>query len=145
MAGRLVGAGRAGARTVRRRLRSRVVATALLVAVAVTAGISCRDEGHARVRVAGGSPELGARAIRKYGCGSCHTIPGIKGADALVAPPLIHWSRRTYIAGRLVNNPAHLARWIQAPSEVEPGTAMPDLGVSPEEAANIAAYLLDID
>ena len=39
------------------------------------------------------------------GCGTCHMIPGIKDAQGLVGPPLIHWSRRTYIAGEAPNTP----------------------------------------
>lgn len=119
-------------------------AAALLAVVAGAAGCAGDDE-NPRVRVVAGSAELGERAIRAYGCGSCHTIPGVRGADALVAPPLVHWSERTYIAGQLTNTPDNLMRWIQDPQAVEPGTAMPDLGVSPEEARNIAAYLLQIE
>jgi cytochrome c1 len=105
---------------------------------------ACSGEAGSRVRVTGGSPELGAQAIKKYGCGSCHTIPGIKGATALVGPPLVHFSQRTYIAGELANSPDNLARWIEDPKGVEPQTAMPDLGVSAGEARNIAAYLLSL-
>ncbi len=119
------------------------MAVALLVAAL---GAACGgSDRNPRVRVAEGSPNLGVKAIQKYGCGSCHTIPGVKGADALVGPPLIHWSQRTFIAGELPNTPDNLVRWIQDPKGVEPGTAMPDLGVTAEEARNIAAYLLQLN
>jgi cytochrome c1 len=59
----------------------------------------------------------------------------------MVGPPLIQWSRRAYLAGRLPNTPSDLVHWIVAPQAIEPGTAMPMLGVSVEEARNIAAYL----
>jgi cytochrome c1 len=45
------------------------------------------------------------------------------------------------VAGKLPNTPDQLVRWIQQPQAVEPGTAMPDLGVSLAEARDIAAYL----
>lgn len=108
-------------------------------------GAACQEERNPRVRTAEGSVELGERLIVRYGCGTCHTIPGIKGADALVGPPLVKFGQRTYIAGQLTNTPENLVRWITDPKGVEPGTAMPDLGVSEEEAANIAAYLLQLD
>ncbi|MGI9119473.1 MAG: c-type cytochrome [Acidimicrobiales bacterium] len=92
-----------------------------------------------------GNPGLGRQAIKSYGCGSCHTIPGVDGADALVGPPLVHFSKRSFIAGQLPNTPENLARWVQDPQGVEPGTAMPTLGVTAEEARNIAAYLESLE
>jgi cytochrome c1 len=68
-------------------------------------------------------------------------IPGIEGADGLVGPPLIHFGSRVYIAGEVTNTPEHLLAWIEAPQAIEPGTAMPNLGVSEAEARDIAAYL----
>jgi cytochrome c len=83
----------------------------------------------------------GSQLITQYGCGACHSIPGIVGADAMAAPPLDHFYQRTYIAGRLTNTLDNLINWIQNPQEIEPGTAMPDLGVSETEARDMAAYL----
>jgi len=85
--------------------------------------------------------ETGRRLIAAYGCGSCHSIPGIPGADAMAGPPLVCFFERTYIAGRLSNTEENLIKWIQNPQQIEPGTAMPDLGVSKDEAHDIAAYL----
>jgi cytochrome c1 len=62
-----------------------------------------------------------------------------------VGPPLENWSRRGFIAGELPNNGANLIRWIMDPQGVEPGTAMPELGVSEEQARDIAAYLFTLD
>ena len=114
-----------------------VVAMALILTLGVAA---CSEDTGPRI-VTVGNPELGKRAITRYGCGSCHTIPGVKGADSLVGPPLIHFSQRSFIAGRLPNNEENLARWIRDPQEVEPGTAMPNLHVTEQDARNIAAYL----
>jgi len=85
--------------------------------------------------------ETGRQLIASYGCGACHSIPGIPGADAMAAPPLNCFYERTYIAGRLPNTWENLTKWIQNPQLVEPGTAMPNLGVSQAQADNIAAYL----
>lgn len=95
--------------------------------------------------VPSGDPGRGAQLINRYGCGSCHTVPGVKGADGLVGPPLTKFGSRSYIAGELVNSGPNLQRWIENPQAIEPGNAMPDLGVTPEDAQDIAAYLFTLD
>ncbi|WP_091559050.1 c-type cytochrome [Micromonospora pattaloongensis] len=92
-----------------------------------------------------GRPDRGAMLIAQYGCGSCHTVPGIDRADGLVGPPLTRFGARSYIAGELPNNADNLQRWITDPQAVEPGTAMPKLGVSAIDAQDIAAYLYTLD
>lgn len=101
---------------------------------------SCRNTEPVQV-VSGGNAKLGKSAIVAYGCGTCHVIPGIPQAQGLVGPPLTTFARRTYIAGEAPNTADRLVRWIQAPQSIEPGTAMPNLGVTEQEARNIAAYL----
>jgi len=88
-----------------------------------------------------GDADHGKQLIQSYGCGSCHTIPGIHTAQGTVGPPLMFFSRRTMIAGELPNSPANLVRWIRNPKMIEPGTAMPALGLSDYEAHDVAAYL----
>ena len=88
-----------------------------------------------------GDAELGEEAIRAYGCPACHVIPGIPDANGMVGPPLTDWSERQYIAGALPNLPDNLVQWIMNPQEVEPETAMPNMGVTEEDARDIAAYL----
>lgn len=89
----------------------------------------------------GGNPDRGKQIIRSTGCGSCHDIPGIREADGRVAPPLTFFAERTFIAGRLPNTPRNLIRWIRDPQSVEPGTAMPTLGLDEAQARDVAAYL----
>lgn len=88
------------------------------------------------------NPARGAELIVSYGCSSCHTVAGVRGADGQVGPPLTGVAGRSYLAGRLPNNPDNLQRWIREPQAVDPGNAMPDLGVSRADARDIAAYLL---
>jgi cytochrome c1 len=114
-----------------------------LVLVATLASAACAGRQKPAV-VTQGNQELGRRLMSRYGCGSCHTIPGVEGATALVGPPLTRFGLRSYIAGRLGNNEANLAQWIRDPQGIEPGTAMPNLNVSPEDAQNMAAYLTSL-
>lgn len=120
--------------------------TAAVLLAAAALATACRDAPEPRPPGAAvGDVRAGAAAIESYGCGSCHTIPGVPGADSLVGPPLTSWSERSFIAGTLPNTHENLVIWISDPDAVRPGTAMPDLDVSPADAQDIAAYLLDID
>jgi cytochrome c len=89
----------------------------------------------------GGDPVHGHDVIRTYGCGSCHVIPGVDGAMGKVGPSLQGIGGRTYLAGKLPNEPANMIKWIRQPQEVSPGTAMPELGVTEQDGKDIAAYL----
>jgi cytochrome c len=92
-------------------------------------------------QVSGGDPGRGAVAIGKYGCGSCHQISGISGANGEVGPPLSGIGSRSTIAGVLANDPQNMVNWIQHPQSIVPGNAMPDMGVTQQDALDIAAYL----
>jgi cytochrome c2 len=89
----------------------------------------------------GGDADRGASLMEAYGCGACHTIPGLRGADAHVGPDLGDFAERRSIAGSLPNTPGNLVRWLENPQRVEPGTLMPDLDVPEAAARDIAAYL----
>jgi cytochrome c2 len=119
---------------------SRFIAVSVLI-VLLAGCVSLPWEPEPPQGLAGGNPLRGTVAIQNYGCGACHNIPGIPNADALVGPPLNAWAERRYISGKLPNEPQHLIRWIRFPQEIEPGTAMPNLGVSEQEARDISAYL----
>jgi cytochrome c2 len=115
-----------------------VIATA--VAVAACSNSSTSTATGSRV-IRGASPEAGKTQIVHYGCGACHQIPGVTNANGLVGPPLIHFGRRGTIAGFFSNTPDHLINWLDNPQAMLPGNDMPDLGVTKDEARNIAAYL----
>ncbi|MGH7482836.1 MAG: c-type cytochrome [Longimicrobiales bacterium] len=91
-----------------------------------------------------GDPERGRVLTASYGCGSCHVIPGVDNAGGTVGPPLTDFGERHYIAGSLLTTPENLTLWILSPESVEPGTAMPAVGVTPPDAWDIAAYLLSL-
>lgn len=119
-----------------------LVAYALAAAIAVVAAACAGSaaEGDQRT-VPGGDPALGRVAIERYGCGSCHVVPGVRTARGMTGPPLTNFARRAYVGGALPNEPENLVRWIMSPQAVEPGTVMPDLGVGEADARDIAAYL----
>ncbi len=91
--------------------------------------------------VFGGDAGIGADLIALHGCGACHAVPGITGANGSVGPSLEGFARRSYVAGILPNEPGGLTRWLVDPPAHAPDTAMPDLGLTEEEARHIAAFL----
>lgn len=114
----------------------------------IAAGVVCMAlqacGGEARLHrqareLTGGDPDRGLSAIGRYGCASCHEIPGI--GRARVGPPLTGVASRAYLAGRLPNTPATMAQWIQHPQAIEPGNVMPEMGVTDDDARDIVAYL----
>ena len=113
----------------------------LILLLGVVACGSETSSGTHILATTGGDARVGEAAIAKYGCGSCHVIPGVERARGLVGPPLTDFASRTYIAGRAYNTPPNLEAWIRLPDSVEPGTVMPTLGLSQQEARDIAAYL----
>ncbi len=86
----------------------------------------------------------GKIVLRQYGCGGCHQIPGVAGAHGDVGPRLDRLYEKIYIAGVLPQSPQNLITWIRDPRDVDPHTAMPDLGVSDVDARDMAAYLYSL-
>jgi cytochrome c len=128
--------------------RSIVVLVALAAFAAFLAFVApaCTDEAAARAAtVTGGSPSRGKDEIRRRGCGSCHTIPGVPGAHALAGPPLDHMASRAYVAGMLPNTADNLRAWIMHPQRIKPNNAMPDVGLSETDARDITAYLYTLE
>lgn len=126
---------------------------ALLACVLVTSAAVAFDlfaRGTSRVPaeperyVPEGNARLGRENIVAHGCGACHVIPGIRQATGRVGPQLVGLRDQIYLAGMLPNTPEDLVAWIRHPRRINPGTAMPDLGLSEAEARNVAAYLYEM-
>jgi len=118
------------------------VPSGLLYLSAIAAVFTLAGCGRAQaVEMPGGDVERGRATIAALPCGSCHTIAGIRNARGLVGPPLTGIASRSMIAGELPNTPENLVHWVQAPKSVEPNTAMPALGLTDQQARDVAAYL----
>jgi cytochrome c2 len=97
--------------------------------------------GGPREAVAGGDPDRGRAHLERYGCGSCHVVPGVAGARGQVGPPLDGIAGRAYVGGILPNTADNMVAWIREPQKYAPRTAMPNLGVSEAEGRDMTAYL----
>lgn len=91
--------------------------------------------------ITGGDVQHGKHLVRSYGCGACHTIHDAPGATGTVGPPLDGVALRTYLAGHVANNVPNMIRWVRHPQALEPGVAMPEMGVTETDARDLAAYL----
>jgi len=114
-----------GVALVREKVRRALLALLLLAA--------CQHES--------GDVNRGKEAIQRYGCNSCHNIPGIPGSKGMVGPPLDHMASRSLIGGKLPNNPQTMIEWLQNPTKFDPQASMPNLGVTAGDSRDIAAYL----
>jgi cytochrome c1 len=103
-----------------------------------------REKRRWAAELTGGNSEAAETHILRYGCAGCHTIPGVRGPEGLVGPPLADVGRRVYIAGVVTNTPDNMVRWIVDPPSIDPQTAMPVTGISVAEARDVAAYLYSL-
>jgi len=111
---------------------------------ALAAGDRIRLSQAARAQAAeltGGDPERGRALMVRYGCSTCHAMPGVWPAAKGVGPPLHDLSQRTYVAGVLLHTPDNLIAWIVDPPGIDPPTAMPRTGVTEPQARDVAAFL----
>lgn len=95
------------------------------------------------VPLAACSPQRDEQAKQLIGtkCAACHIVPGVRSAQGRVGPSLDGVAKRQYIAGRVPNTPANLRTFLLHPQAVQPGGAMPELGLSPLQADAITHYL----
>jgi len=130
--------------------RNKPLLIAIIVAAAIVVLILAKmvDDRHENARLqaraeamTGGSVERGKLAFARYGCGGCHALGGIPQAHGSVGPPLDGIGGRAIIAGKLDNAPDNLEQWLQNPQKITPGTAMPNLGVTPADSRDLAALL----
>lgn len=124
------------------RCRQRARATLTATCAALTAACGASSTGADAVAAANPTQvEHGRQLLERYHCGTCHAIPGVAASQGRFAASLDGYGKRSYIAGRVANEPAALARWIVDPASIVQGTLMPSMGVAPADARDMAAYL----
>jgi cytochrome c2 len=98
-------------------------------------------------QISGGNPRRGLALIATgaHGCQACHTVPGIRSPKGVTGPPLAGIARRGFIAGQLPNKPGVMVAFLQNPPALVPATGMPEVGLSLEQAGDIAAYLYTLE
>ncbi|MEM6290532.1 MAG: cytochrome c [Myxococcota bacterium] len=98
-----------------------------------------------------GDAARGRGLLESKGCGSCHRMSGVPFLPARPTPTPLEpavFAKGQKLApdlrhARARMRPASLVAWIVDPQAVKPGAAMPSMGITQEEAADIAAYLIE--
>lgn len=106
---------------------------------------ACKQPPASRYRFEADLRERGQRVIERAGCAACHEIPGIDWPEGRTGPSLNGFDDIGPIAGALPNTPGNLARFVRDAPAAKPGSAMPAMPISTDEADAVAAYLYGID
>ena len=112
---------------------------AAVTALLLVAG--CKPPSEARWPLSPDAARRGLAAIERVQCGACHEIPGVGWPSGRTGPSLQDFGDRGVIAGTLPNRPDVLAAFIRNAPAVKPGSPMPPMPVTAQEARDIAAYL----
>ena len=83
-----------------------------------------------------------AQLFLDSGCGGCHTLDGVAGATGIAGPNLTNVALRPTLAGNSVpKSQPTMVRWLLDPAAVKPGATMPRVGLTQQQAEQIAAFL----
>ncbi|MEO6279373.1 c-type cytochrome [Roseateles sp.] len=118
-------------------------APALLFAMATAMALAACDGPPDRTPSLGDADvSRGRQLVTDKGCVACHAFPDVKWPRGGLGPSLENFGRQNLIAGRLPNQPGVLMQFVRdAPAQI-PGTAMPAIPLTDQEARDVAAYLL---
>jgi len=87
--------------------------------------------------------QQGKQVFSSSACVGCHTIKGVSAGQ--IGPDLTHFgSRKIFAGGIMAVTPENVAKWVEKPEHMKPGSRMPDLGMSGEHGKALAAYLLSL-
>jgi len=115
----------------------------------VLAGIAllsaCKQPPDPRYSPEADTSHAGLLAIERSGCGACHEIPGVDWPRGRLGPSLVGFDDIGLIAGAVPNTAQNLAAFVRNAPAVKPGSTMPPVPLTEEEARAIAAYLYGIN
>jgi cytochrome c len=94
-----------------------------------------------------GNAQRGRELIVRHECYDCHIIPGIdfKPGPGIPVSLAEFADRKTITSDAIPMTRATLEQYIQKPKSVYALALMPGIGTSPDEARDIAAYLMTLD
>lgn len=99
----------------------------------------------ARVEETGGNIARGEDLVRKHGCLACHSVSGMPSVENGYGPTLDGFAERRLIGGEVENTPDTLIQFLLNPESVVSGTGMPTVGLTEDEARDIASWLYSLD
>jgi cytochrome c oxidase subunit 2 len=85
----------------------------------------------------------GKTIFARSACVGCHTIRGLSAG--VLGPDLTHFgSRKIFAGGMLPSDAENVTAWIVDPPKLKPGSKMPAVGLTTEQARSVAVYLLSL-
>lgn len=117
--------------------KKRTVPAAYLTEGATGAGAAAANAAPAAAAEPAKVAAAGGKGMELFGaktCAACHTLTGVPGAVGMVGPKLDGIGKTRDVA--------YLTKWLKDPAAVKPGTTMPNLGLSDDEAKQIAEFLV---
>lgn len=92
-----------------------------------------------------GSPEEGRLLFHATGCGGCHTLKNVSSATGVAGPNLDNVVLRPTLAGEVIPMTFQtLSLFLIDPPRVDPGSSMPNVGLTADQARDIAAFLYSL-
>jgi cytochrome c2 len=123
----------------------RLLIVLLFLSIACNRGEASKGVSPAQANDPAGNAERGKMLVGQYGCNVCHAVPGIDGPQGSLGPSLQGIASRPAISGgKVPNDPANLARFIQNPQSLNPQSTMMPMNMTPADAQDITAYLLTL-
>ncbi len=116
--------------------------TGMVVMTLALAACSGAAETQTRT-VPSGDPDRGLQIMSEAGCGACHEVPGLDWPRGQVGPPLSGMGGRALIGSGRPNRPENLIPYLINAPAVDPGSAMPPMPITEEEARDVAAWLYE--
>jgi cytochrome c1 len=116
-----------------------------VVVCAATCGLAACDGPPDRTpRLDEADLARGLRLVSEKGCVACHTFPDVAWPRGALGPSLVSFGGQGLIAGRLPNQPGVLMQFVRNAPAMAPGTSMPAMPMSDQEARDVTAYLLQL-
>ncbi len=116
----------------------------VLALVACASLAACDGPPNRTPTLGDANPARGLKLVSDKGCVACHTLPDVKWPRGGLGPSLENFGRQTLIAGRLPNQPGTLMQFVRDAPALVPGTAMPAIPMTDQEARDVTAYLLTL-
>jgi cytochrome c2 len=106
--------------------------------------VACDGPPDRRPTVGDADIARGRQIAADKGCVACHTFPDVKWPRGGLGPSLGSFGRQGLIAGQLPNQPGVLMQFVRNAPSMVPGTAMPAIPMTDQEARDVTAYLLTL-
>jgi cytochrome c1 len=116
----------------------------LPAAAALTALAACDGPPDRTPTLGDADVARGRQLVSDKGCVACHAFPDVAWPRGRLGPSLADFGRQSLIAGRLPNQPGVLMHFVRNAPALLPGTAMPAVPMTYQEARDVTAYLVQL-